>query len=112
MRKAKKYIYVENQYFMGSAMDWLNFDDKNYNVECKNRVPIELVMRIVPGPPLTTKYFLFSILNCLSPNIFLLPHVMQLIPAPSCSLALNVHFGLPDPSHCLDWSFFFWEGLA
>ena len=43
----RRFIYIENQYFLGGATEWLNYDDKEYNVECKHRVPIELAMRIV-----------------------------------------------------------------
>jgi len=47
IRRAQRFIYIENQYFLGGATEWLNYDDKEYNVECKHRVPIELAMRIV-----------------------------------------------------------------
>jgi len=47
IRQAQRFVYIENQYFMGGATEWANFDDRYYNVECKNRIPIELAMRIV-----------------------------------------------------------------
>lgn len=30
---------VANQYFMGGAMDWEGFHDRNRNVECKHIIP-------------------------------------------------------------------------
>jgi phospholipase D1/2 len=47
IRRAQKFIYVENQYFLGSSTHWAIFDDKKNNIPCKHRIPYELVMKIV-----------------------------------------------------------------
>eukprot|EP00669_Euglena_mutabilis_P000525 TRINITY_DN10751_c0_g1_i1.p1 TRINITY_DN10751_c0_g1~~TRINITY_DN10751_c0_g1_i1.p1 ORF type:complete len:210 (-),score=42.19 TRINITY_DN10751_c0_g1_i1:610-1239(-) len=47
IRRAQRFIYLENQYFMGSSTVWENFDDKRNNVECKHHIPMEIAMRIV-----------------------------------------------------------------
>eukprot|EP01012_Entosiphon_sulcatum_P013946 TRINITY_DN19104_c0_g1_i1.p1 TRINITY_DN19104_c0_g1~~TRINITY_DN19104_c0_g1_i1.p1 ORF type:complete len:1138 (+),score=138.76 TRINITY_DN19104_c0_g1_i1:101-3514(+) len=46
IRRADKFIYIENQYFLGSSMAWEGFDDKTWNVECKHQVPLELAAKI------------------------------------------------------------------
>lgn len=43
IRKAKRYIYVENQYFLGSAHLWETDND----TPCYNQVPAELALKIV-----------------------------------------------------------------
>ena len=47
IRRAKKFIYMENQYFLGSSTHWSIFDDKKNNIPCKHRIPYEVAMRIV-----------------------------------------------------------------
>eukprot|EP00996_Jenningsia_fusiforme_P000686 NODE_161_length_2951_cov_24.948656_g148_i0.p1 GENE.NODE_161_length_2951_cov_24.948656_g148_i0~~NODE_161_length_2951_cov_24.948656_g148_i0.p1 ORF type:complete len:700 (-),score=108.00 NODE_161_length_2951_cov_24.948656_g148_i0:75-2174(-) len=47
IRRAEHFIYIENQYFLGSSPYWEGFHEKNWNVECRNLVPIELVTQIV-----------------------------------------------------------------
>eukprot|EP00667_Euglena_gracilis_P001772 EG_transcript_1770 len=47
IRRAQKYIYIENQYFFGSSPYWADFSEEGYNVECRHRIPYELAMRIV-----------------------------------------------------------------
>eukprot|EP00094_Tigriopus_californicus_P007112 TCALIF_06847-PA protein Name:"Similar to PLD1 Phospholipase D alpha 1 (Oryza sativa subsp. japonica)" AED:0.00 eAED:0.00 QI:0/0.87/0.66/0.88/1/1/9/545/745 len=42
IRKAKKFIYIENQYFMGSAYGWLDYQD----VHCYNVIPMEITQKI------------------------------------------------------------------
>ncbi|XP_064116971.1 uncharacterized protein LOC135222709 isoform X2 [Macrobrachium nipponense] len=42
IRRAKRFIYIENQYFLGSAHSWLVHDAK-----CPHLIPIELTMKIV-----------------------------------------------------------------
>ena len=42
-----RFIYVENQYFMGSSKWWRNFNDSEYNIPCKHVIPYELAMRVV-----------------------------------------------------------------
>eukprot|EP00667_Euglena_gracilis_P001605 EG_transcript_1604 len=46
IRQAQRFIYLENQYFMGGAMAWEGFDDRAHNVECKQIIPVEIAMRI------------------------------------------------------------------
>jgi phospholipase D1/2 len=45
IRRAKSFIYIENQYFLGSSHCW----DKNDNnsIKCRNLVPIELTNKII-----------------------------------------------------------------
>ena len=43
IRNAKNFVYMENQYFLGSAFEWL--EDKS--TVCHNLVPIEIALRIV-----------------------------------------------------------------
>jgi phospholipase D1/2 len=47
IRRARQFIYIENQYFIGSSQYWFDFDEKKYNVECKHRIPIEIASKIV-----------------------------------------------------------------
>eukprot|EP00668_Euglena_longa_P006170 GGOE01007318.1.p1 GENE.GGOE01007318.1~~GGOE01007318.1.p1 ORF type:complete len:833 (-),score=190.93 GGOE01007318.1:263-2443(-) len=47
IRQAQRFIYMENQYFMGGSMAWESFDDRSHNVECKQIIPTEIAMRIV-----------------------------------------------------------------
>jgi len=42
IRKAKRFIYIENQYFMGSSKYWLH----NRNTGCVNLIPYEIAKRI------------------------------------------------------------------
>ena len=44
IRNAEKFIYIENQYLMGSSCNWL---DQNYaNTSCNNMIPKAIVERI------------------------------------------------------------------
>ena len=43
IRIAKNFLYMENQYFLGSAFEWL--DDRS--TVCHNLIPIEIAYRIV-----------------------------------------------------------------
>ena len=43
IRNAKQFIYMENQYFMGSAFQW----QEDSSINCHNLVPIEIAYRIV-----------------------------------------------------------------
>lgn len=42
IRRAERFIYVENQYFMGSAYGWLDDQD----VHCYNVIPMEITQKI------------------------------------------------------------------
>jgi len=42
IRAAKRFIYIENQYFMGSSKYW----EKDSNVQCGNLIPFEIANRI------------------------------------------------------------------
>ena len=42
IRRARRFIYVENQYFMGSAYGWLDDQD----VHCYNVIPMEITQKI------------------------------------------------------------------
>ena len=43
IRNAENFIYIENQYFLGSAYAWLQNDDTN----CHHTIPSEIAQRIV-----------------------------------------------------------------
>jgi len=43
IRNAENFIYIENQYFLGSAYSWLQNDDVN----CNHTIPVEIAQRIV-----------------------------------------------------------------
>ena len=43
IRNAEDSIYIENQYFMGSAYAWLSENDTN----CRHTIPAELVQKII-----------------------------------------------------------------
>ena len=43
IRHAENFIYIENQYFMGSAYCWLKHDDVN----CHHTIPSEITQRII-----------------------------------------------------------------
>ena len=45
IRRAKRFIFIENQYFIGSSQSWLNNEGKN--IECNNLIPLELTLRII-----------------------------------------------------------------
>ena len=45
IRRAKRFIFIENQYFIGSSQAWINEDGKN--VDCPNIVPYEITLRII-----------------------------------------------------------------
>ena len=42
IRNAKRFIYIENQYFMGSSKHWINDRDTG----CVNLIPFEIATRI------------------------------------------------------------------
>ncbi len=42
IRRARRFIYVENQFFMGSAYAWL----RDSSVKCHNVVPMEIAQKI------------------------------------------------------------------
>ena len=42
VRSAQRFLYIENQYFLGSASHWL----ERSNVECMNLIPYEVAHRI------------------------------------------------------------------
>ena len=43
IRNAENFIYIENQYFLGSAYSWCQNDDVN----CHHTIPIEITQRII-----------------------------------------------------------------
>ena len=43
IRNAENFIYIENQYFLGSAYCWFQNDDVN----CNHTIPIEIAQKIV-----------------------------------------------------------------
>ncbi|KAK6156492.1 hypothetical protein DH2020_010740 [Rehmannia glutinosa] len=47
IRRADKFIYIENQYFLGSSFSWYSNDIKDENVGALHLVPKELSLKIV-----------------------------------------------------------------
>ncbi|KAK1403538.1 Phospholipase D [Heracleum sosnowskyi] len=47
IRRAKNFIYIENQYFLGSSFSWYSKDIKNEDVEALHLIPKELSLKIV-----------------------------------------------------------------
>ena len=43
IRNAENFIYIENQYFLGSAFAWLSENDTN----CRHIIPVEIVQKII-----------------------------------------------------------------
>ena len=43
IRNAEEFLYIENQYFMGSAFAWLSESETN----CRHIIPAEIVQKIV-----------------------------------------------------------------
>ena len=43
IRNAENFLYIENQYFMGSAFAWLSENDTN----CHHVIPAEIAQKIV-----------------------------------------------------------------
>jgi phospholipase D1/2 len=44
IRRAQRFLYIENQYFYGSSQFWHHGDA---DLECKHRIPYEVAMRVV-----------------------------------------------------------------
>ncbi|OMO90827.1 C2 calcium-dependent membrane targeting [Corchorus olitorius] len=47
IRRAKKFIYIENQYFIGSGFDWNSKDVNDADIAALNLIPKELSLKIV-----------------------------------------------------------------
>ncbi|OIV97740.1 hypothetical protein TanjilG_12497 [Lupinus angustifolius] len=47
IRRAKNFIYIENQYFLGSSYGWKSFDIKVEDIGALNLIPKELSLKIV-----------------------------------------------------------------
>jgi len=45
IRKSERFLYIENQYFLGSAPWWL--DTTDHNISCNNLIPVEIVSKII-----------------------------------------------------------------
>ena len=45
IRHAANFIYIENQYFMGSAFQWAN----DTNVLCNHTIPVEITTKVRPN---------------------------------------------------------------
>jgi len=67
IRRADQFIYIENQYFLGSSQEWEGFDERDWNVECKHRIPAELTSQVV-GKIRTGKRFAVYIVIPLHPE--------------------------------------------
>nr|ACL54277.1 unknown [Zea mays] len=47
IRRAKNFIYIENQYFLGSSYDWKPEGIKPEDIDCLHLIPKELSLKIV-----------------------------------------------------------------
>lgn len=47
IRRAKNFIYIENQYFLGSSFDWNSNDIKDEDINALHLIPKELSLKIV-----------------------------------------------------------------
>jgi len=47
IEKAQRFIYIENQYFLGSSREWAGFDDHTNNIPCQHRIPLTIVNKIL-----------------------------------------------------------------
>ncbi|KVH93783.1 phospholipase D alpha 1-like isoform X1 [Cynara cardunculus var. scolymus] len=47
IRRAKNFIYIENQYFLGSSFDWNSNDIKDEDIAALHLIPKELSLKIV-----------------------------------------------------------------
>lgn len=47
IRRAKNFIYIENQYFLGSSFDWSSDDIKREDINALHLIPKELSLKIV-----------------------------------------------------------------
>ena len=63
IRNAENFIYIENQYFLGSAYTWLQNDDVN----CNHTIPVEIAQRIVDKIRMNQRYF--SLIFLVVPNL-------------------------------------------
>ena len=43
IRNADKFLYIENQYFLGSAFSWMSHQDVN----CHHTIPVEITQKII-----------------------------------------------------------------
>ena len=55
IRNAENFIYIENQYFLGSAYTWLQNDDVN----CNHTIPVEIAQRIIDKIRMNERYFFY-----------------------------------------------------
>ncbi|ESQ29962.1 hypothetical protein EUTSA_v10011259mg [Eutrema salsugineum] len=46
IRKAERFIYIENQYFMGSCDHWENKNNDRFESGCTNLIPVEIALKI------------------------------------------------------------------
>ncbi|VFR00183.1 unnamed protein product [Cuscuta campestris] len=46
IRKAERFVYIENQYFIGGSHVWEQDKDKNRNGWCTNLIPVEIALKI------------------------------------------------------------------
>lgn len=47
IRRAKNFVYIENQYFIGSSFGWKSTDVKDEDIAALNLIPKELTLKIV-----------------------------------------------------------------
>ena len=58
IRNAENFIYIENQYFMGSAFAWLSESDTN----CRHIIPVEIVQKIIDKIQLGQRFVAYIVI--------------------------------------------------
>ena len=85
IRRAERFIYIENQYFMGSAYGWL--DDRD--VHCYNVIPMEITRKICESIENGRRFSVYIVIplhpegipsdNAIQEMLFWQRHTMQMM---------------------------------
>lgn len=58
IRSAENFIYLENQYFLGSAYSWMHEED----IYCNHLIPMELTQRIVEKIHADQRFVVYAVI--------------------------------------------------
>ena len=58
IRNAQNFIYIENQYFLGSAYSWLSNDDTN----CNHTLPCEIAQKVVEKIRMNERFIAYIVI--------------------------------------------------
>lgn len=58
IRNSQEFIYIENQYFMGSAFAWTSENDTN----CHHVIPVEIVQKIIDKIRLRQRFVAYIVI--------------------------------------------------